>query len=91
MSIDMYQQIVRQVQQLTPDEQKRLTDFVKQVEQLTPDERQKLVEEMIAMSHPQPSRKPKHRIMELKGLGKEIWEGIDPQQYIEEERNSWDG
>lgn len=29
-------------------------------------------------------------IMELEGLGKELWEGIDPAKYIEEERNSWD-
>jgi len=29
-------------------------------------------------------------ILELRGLGKELWEGIDPAKYIEEERNSWD-
>lgn len=33
----------------------------------------------------------KHSILELEGLGKEIWEGIDPDKYVEEERNSWDG
>jgi plasmid stability protein len=32
----------------------------------------------------------KLNIMDLEGLGKEIWEGIDPAKYIEEERNSWD-
>ena len=30
------------------------------------------------------------RLSELKGLGKEIWEGIDVDQYIREERDSWD-
>jgi hypothetical protein len=30
-----------------------------------------------------------HSIMELKGLGKELWQGIDVEKYIEEERNSW--
>ena len=29
-------------------------------------------------------------ILELCGLGKEIWEGIDPAEYIREERESWD-
>jgi len=29
-------------------------------------------------------------IMELKGLGKEIWEGIDPVAYVRAERDSWD-
>jgi len=31
-----------------------------------------------------------HSILELEGLGKEIWEGIDVEKYIEEERNSWE-
>jgi len=31
-----------------------------------------------------------HSIMELCGLGKEIWEGIDPAEYIREERDSWE-
>lgn len=30
-------------------------------------------------------------ITELRGLGKEIWEGINPDEYIAEERDSWDG
>jgi len=30
------------------------------------------------------------RLSELEGLGKEIWEGIDVDQYIREERDSWD-
>ena len=29
-------------------------------------------------------------IMDLRGLGADIWKGIDPARYIEEERNSWD-
>jgi len=34
---------------------------------------------------------PKHDIMELAGLGKEIWEGIDAQEYVNQERASWNG
>lgn len=30
-------------------------------------------------------------ILELEGLGKEIWEGIDAQEYVNRERDSWDG
>ena len=30
-------------------------------------------------------------IMELEGLGKEIWEGIDAQEYVNAERDSWNG
>ena len=34
---------------------------------------------------------PKLRsILELQGLGKEIWAGIDAAAYVNEERDSWD-
>ena len=29
-------------------------------------------------------------ILELRGLGKEIWEGVDAAGYIRRERESWD-
>ena len=29
-------------------------------------------------------------ILALHGLGKEIWEGIDPDQYVESLRSEWD-
>lgn len=31
-----------------------------------------------------------HSILELRGLGKELWEGIDPVEYVRAERDSWD-
>lgn len=34
--------------------------------------------------------KPKRNIMELHGLGKEIWAGIDAQAYVNELRREWD-
>ena len=34
--------------------------------------------------------KPKRSLKELQGLGKEIWEGVDAQEYINELRNEWD-
>ncbi len=33
----------------------------------------------------------KHSIMELEGLGKEIWAGIDAQEYVDSERDAWNG
>jgi hypothetical protein len=32
-----------------------------------------------------------HSIMEFRGLGKEIWEGVDAQEYVRQERASWNG
>jgi hypothetical protein len=33
---------------------------------------------------------PKRSIMELHGLGAEIWEGIDAQEYVNELRDEWE-
>jgi hypothetical protein len=35
------------------------------------------------------SGKKRHSILELKGLGKEIWQSIDVDEYLREERRSW--
>jgi plasmid stability protein len=31
-----------------------------------------------------------YSILELQGLGKEVWKGIDTDEYIDAERRSWD-
>ena len=33
---------------------------------------------------------PRRNIMDLQGLGKEIWGGIDAQEYVDKLRNEWD-
>jgi hypothetical protein len=32
-----------------------------------------------------------HSILELEGLGKQHWEGVDPDDYVRRERDSWSG
>jgi hypothetical protein len=34
--------------------------------------------------------KPLHSIMELEGLGKEVWEEVDAQEYVRKLRGAWD-
>ena len=34
-------------------------------------------------------RAPRRSLMELEGLGKEIWEGVDAAEYIRELRDEW--
>lgn len=33
----------------------------------------------------------RHSILELQGLGKEVWAGIDAQAYVDRERSAWAG
>ena len=35
------------------------------------------------------NRSKKHSITELRGLGKEIWLGIDADEYVNQERDAW--
>jgi hypothetical protein len=60
-------------------------------ELLSPEEQLRLIEELKARASEGAAPKPKHSIMELCGLGKEIWEGIDAQEYVNNERASWNG
>jgi len=33
---------------------------------------------------------PQHSILELHGLGKDIWQGVDPEDYVKELRDEWE-
>ena len=66
-------------------------DVLNRVQSLTPDEQLQLLEDVAAIVRRRDVARPKHHITEFKGLGKEIWQKIDVEKYIEEERNSWDG
>ncbi|MEO7042980.1 MAG: hypothetical protein ABI035_12020 [Gemmatimonadaceae bacterium] len=35
-------------------------------------------------------RAPQSSILDLQGLGKELWDGIDPVAHVNSERDSWD-
>lgn len=66
-------------------------DLLESVTLLSQQEKVELLAE-IANQLRADSRKGKKRsIMELEGLGKEIWAGIDAQEYVNRERDSWDG
>ncbi|GAC1365786.1 MAG: hypothetical protein NVS2B12_14270 [Ktedonobacteraceae bacterium] len=66
-------------------------EVLNQVQHLSPEEQLRLLEDLMDLLKRQTSSRPLHSILELEGLGKEVWEGIDVDQYLEEERNSWDG
>lgn len=62
------------------------------IESLTREEQLRLVRE-VAGHDPAVERHSEGpaSIMELCGLGQEIWDGIDAQQYVSRERFSWNG
>lgn len=67
-------------------------EILNQVHRLTPDEQRRLLEELAAIVRRNPVERPRrHSILELEGLGEEVWRGIDAKKYVDEERDSWDG
>ena len=60
-------------------------------ESLSHEERMRLIQELTALESEGSASEPQHSIMELCGLGKEIWQGIDAQEYVNNERASWNG
>ena len=67
--------------------------LLQQAKSLTPEEQLKLVEDLSILIRQQVKMtpKPKRSILELRGLGKEIWVNIDAQEYVNQERDSWNG
>jgi hypothetical protein len=65
----------------------RLTveELIEAASQLAPEDRDRLVRALTEKTH-----SAKHHITELRGLGKEIWQGIDAQEYVDAERDSWE-
>ena len=66
--------------------QTNLEALIEAAKHLSDEERKKLVEAL----HPRSESPQLHHITEMRGLGKEVWQGIDPQDYLNAERDSWD-
>ena len=65
-------------------------ELLRHLAQLSPNEQLALLREL--QGRPAAATdQPEHSILELEGLGKEIWQGIDAQQYVDRERESWNG
>ena len=66
-----------------------VSEVLLQAKALSLEERKELVRsltDLIAMEE----KKPTRSLFELRGLGKEIWEGVDAQEYVNELRDEWD-
>lgn len=63
----------------------------KSAEALDPADQLRLVAELAARLSDELERRPRRSLLELKGLGKEIWESISVDEYLRQERSSWNG
>lgn len=63
---------------------------LKMTKRLNLPEQLQLLETLSRMVRDQVTEARPHSIMELEGLGAEIWQGIDAQAYVDQERASWE-
>lgn len=69
----------------------RFEDYVMGIKNLRPEEQLRLIEIISArLKKNLKLEEKKHSVMELEGLGADIWENIDAQEYVYKERESWD-
>ena len=62
----------------------------KSIEALGPADRLRLVAELASRLSGELNRRPRS-LLELEGLGQEIWQKADVDGYLRGERSSWDG
>jgi hypothetical protein len=68
-----------------------VAEIMEQAKALTLQERKELVKQLVdTLDIPEPAAPRQRRLSELRGLGKEIWEGVDAQEYVNQLRDEWD-
>lgn len=73
-------------------ETQRYEQILSDIQALPLPEQLRLLEQAASLVRNKAASLSKTRsIMELKGMGKDIWEKIDVDKYIAEERASWNG
>ena len=68
-----------------------VSELLEQVQGLDSADQLLLLERIAGMIRHQADSIPKRSILELQGLGKEIWQNVDAQEYVNQERESWNG
>jgi hypothetical protein len=66
-------------------------NVLQSVESLSRAEQLRLIADLAEHLRTQPAAGRRRSILELQGLGKEIWQGIDAQEYVDRERAAWNG
>lgn len=62
-----------------------------QVSRLPPMDQLRLLEELAVLVRQRMAPASSQSVTALRGLGKDVWQGIDAQEYVDRERAAWDG
>lgn len=68
----------------------KLESIYRDISSLTGNEKKILLTKLVSEIKVQSNKKEKSSILALKGVGKEIWQDVDAQDYVNGERSSWE-
>jgi hypothetical protein len=77
---------------MNSEPQKEYDQILAQALRLDRSARMNLLLDLAAQLRQEPEPQPREKqrsIMELQGLGKGIWQGMDAQEYVNQERAAW--
>ncbi len=66
-------------------------DVLQGARQLHAEDQLALLEALASMLRQTIASRPRRSILELQGLGKQIWHEMDAQEYVNRERDAWSG
>lgn len=66
-------------------------EILRQAQKLSSAEQLALLDHLMRLTAQIEAIQGTRSVLELEGLGKDLWEGIDPQEYVRRERQSWNG
>jgi hypothetical protein len=61
------------------------------VQALGPADQLRLIAELVGRLSGELERQPRRSLLELQGLGKGVWRSLDVDEYLRQERSSWNG
>ena len=67
----------------------KLDQITREIEGLDYDNKINLMARMVSMLKWTPVSEKSYKITDLKGLGRDIWENVEIEEYIKKERESW--
>lgn len=53
-------------------------------------ERRSIAQEVVSILAAELETQERRSLLDLEGLGREVWQGVDAAEYVEQERRSWD-
>jgi len=69
----------------------RYNEAKRSVQALGPADQLRLIADIVGRLSGELDLHPRRSLLELQGLGKGIWQGVDVDEYLRRERSSWNG